>query len=88
MNHRQALLGLIGTFALSGCSLNSVVVVGETPPTPPTGLYSTTGDGAVFLDWSPNGELNLDHYRVYSSLSPGGRFDYIGSTQAPAYVDL
>ena len=86
----KTVAGVLGLFALvivAGCEIERVVYLEEAPPTRPTGISSITADGAVYLYWDPNGEHDLDHYRVYRGFSATGRFDFIGATANESFVD-
>jgi serine protease len=62
--------------------------VDSTPPTNPTGLGATAGNGSVALDWANNGESDLAGYRVYRSTSSGnGYSDISGLIAGSAYAD-
>jgi hypothetical protein len=50
-------------------------------PAPPQGVFSVTGDEAVYLYWYPNTEPDLAGYRVYRSLDPDR--DYFLLAQLP-----
>jgi hypothetical protein len=53
------------------------------PPAAPRGLYSTTGDHSVLLQWLPNTERDVVGYRVYASTcarGPDCRYDPVGAT--------
>jgi len=45
-----------------------------TPPSAPTGLSATAGDGMVTLNWNNNGEGDLDGYNVYRSTTSGSGY--------------
>ena len=65
---RLTLAGLIvGAFALTGCDDDDGegFRVDPTPPSIPTGVGSITGDGEVFLVWTPNLDRDLAGYRVF-----------------------
>ncbi|MBD3381420.1 MAG: hypothetical protein GF404_04400 [candidate division Zixibacteria bacterium] len=70
----KLLFGLIlltwGTAVFLGCEDCDDCLIGydSTPPAVPRGLYSVTGDEAVFLYWYPNDEYDLDFYVVYRSI--------------------
>lgn len=86
----KTLAGILIPIALAGvvgCHVDRIVYIDEQPPTRPTGVTSTTADEAVFLFWDPNGETDLDFYRVYRGFSATGRFDFIGSTAQESFVD-
>jgi subtilase family serine protease/flagellar hook assembly protein FlgD len=59
----------------------------DRPPTPPTGLHATPGDGRVALAWNPSPEPDLTGYHVYRSQTSGGPYEPVGSTVAPAFED-
>jgi hypothetical protein len=56
-------------------------------PAAPTGLYSVTGDGRVYLYWLPVDAHDLDGYRVYVSRNPDGPFEELGDTRRTHFVD-
>ncbi len=58
-----------GVFSLGcdECDDCRVVAVGGTPPDAPQGVYSVTGDNAVYLYWIPSPEPDFDHYWVWRS---------------------
>jgi hypothetical protein len=87
MKKQTGLFLILASMALVGCEADQVIYVSDTYPTRPTGVTSTTGDGAVFLYWDPNGEPDLDFYRVYSGPAATGQFDPIGSTSGESFVD-
>lgn len=66
----------------TGCS-----TIDRTPPDPPTGLRSITGDKSVYLFWNPNREPDLAGYRIYRNNAPSGYFRLIAGVKEPYYVD-
>lgn len=50
-----------------------------TPPTAPTGLTATSGDGVVTLDWADNTESDVARYTVFRSTTSGGPYVAISS---------
>lgn len=58
------------------------------PPSPPRGVYSVTGDRAVYLYWIPNPEPDLAGYRVWRSFYPEGPYCVIGETDNESFVDI
>lgn len=58
-----------------------------TPPSAPRGLYTMTGDNLIELFWLANPERDVAGYNVYVSSSYRGRYDRIGSTVRPYFVD-
>lgn len=87
MKKRTGILLMVASLSLMGCESDNIIYVTDTYPTKPTGVTSTTADGAVFLYWDPNGEPDLDFYRVYSGPEAVGQFDLIGTTSTESFVD-
>lgn len=59
------------------------------PPSAPTGLAATPGDGQVSLDWANNSESDLDGYNVYRATATGGPYTKLNASllSASAFVD-
>ena len=64
-------------------------VADVTPPAAPAGVSATARFGRVELDWSDNGESDLDGYDVLRATSPAGPFARINASrlEASAYTD-
>jgi hypothetical protein len=77
---------LIGALALTGCQHN-LFGPDFVPPAAPRGLYTSTGDNFIELFWNENPEPDVAGYNVYVSSAYNGRYDLIGSTRQPYYVD-
>jgi fibronectin type 3 domain-containing protein len=60
--------------------INIVETADTTPPAAPAGLAATAGDATVWLDWSDNGEADLDGYNVYRSTTSGGGYSQINGS--------
>lgn len=58
-----------------------------TPPNPPTGLRTETGDNFIELFWNANRESDVAGYNVFVSPTYDGRYELIGSTRSPYYLD-
>jgi hypothetical protein len=58
---------------VAGCEDEGPVVV-DTPPFPPDGVFSVTGDGVVSIYWNQNWESDLAMYRVYRSTADPGPY--------------
>jgi hypothetical protein len=92
----KAFFGLIllawGTAFIAGCDDNNdhyIIHEDNTPPAVPRGLYSVTGDEAVYLYWYPNTEVDFDFYAVYrSTVDLSGPYSEIGTTTDPEFVDF
>jgi hypothetical protein len=94
IRHMQRLMVLgmfIPVLILQGCSVESgdVIVVDDTPPAEPRGVYSITGDREVLVGWYPNQENDLDGYIIYSNLEESGTYTEIATVDrnATSYVD-
>jgi hypothetical protein len=72
------LLCLVLLVGLAGCDEDTPTCGDVTPPAPPRGVMSVTGDEAVYLSWYPNGELDIDGYRVYRNNQFSGVYTRIG----------
>lgn len=58
------------------------------PPAAPRGLFSTTGDHSVVLEWLPNTERDVAGYRVYAAVcaeGPGCPYERVGTTADTRY---
>jgi len=70
-----------------GCNDETVRYIEvDNPPATPQGVYSITGDAAVYIFWLPVQADDLDHYNVYWSADDVD-FEYVGSSNTNAYVD-
>ena len=61
--------------------------VDQTPPEPPTGVTSVTGDGVVFLYWDPSPSPDVEGYLILRNTSEYGTFQEVGYTSHLAYAD-
>ncbi len=59
----------------------------NTPPAPPRGIYTISGDNWIELHWTQNTERDLDGYNIYFSYSYNGRYELIGTTRNNYFVD-
>jgi fibronectin type 3 domain-containing protein len=62
----------------------------DLPPAAPNGLVATPGpgEGEILVGWSPNGEPDLDHYRLERCATPAfGAGTVSFDTQATSYGD-
>ncbi len=64
-------------------------VADVTPPAAPVGLIATARLGRVELDWTDNGENDLDGYDVFRATSAAGPFSRVNPSRldASAYAD-
>ena len=75
-----------------GESADSTPVQGATvavPPSAPSGLTATAGDGVVILYWNPNSEGDLAGYHVYRSTMPDGDYVLLNDSllSSPEFTD-
>lgn len=71
----------------SGCKNIVNDFVDSTPPAPPTGLWTETGDNFIELFWDRNREGDVAGYNVFVSSSFNGRYELIGSVRTPYFKD-
>ena len=76
----------IAMLLFAGCQA-PFVFVDLTPPSPPQGIYTETGDGQVEIFWNRNPEPDLDGYHVLVSRTYSGPFSLIGTTRQTHFVD-
>lgn len=70
---------------VAGCGNDDPVVVenkDNTPPFPPDGVFSVTGDGLVTLYWNANWEDDLAGYAVFRNDQPDGAYTHIADVPA------
>jgi hypothetical protein len=58
-----------------------------TPPVPPQGISTATGDNLVEVFWVRNTEPDLAGYNVYVSNSLNGAYTLLGTTKDAYYLD-
>ena len=81
-----ATLALAGGLFLTGCH-DMISHHDYEPPSPPTGLWTQTGDNSIELFWDENRESDIDGYNVFVSSSYNGRYELIGSTRSNYFLD-
>ncbi|MDH4222311.1 MAG: hypothetical protein OEV55_02100 [candidate division Zixibacteria bacterium] len=83
------------TFIFIGCEKKVYVVEKDkTPPCSPKGVYSVTGDGAVYLYWEGSDEPDLSKYGIYWAPEtdgiipePDGDFTFMTWVNSTSYID-
>lgn len=85
MKRIPILLIAISALVLSGCE--RLTGPDYAPPSPPTGLYTSTGDNFIELFWQANPEKDVAGYNVFASPTYEGPYDLIGSTHNPYFND-
>jgi len=77
---------LFAVLLMAGCDMPSTHR-DLAPPSVPRGVFTATGDNFVELSWVPNPEPDVAGYNVFVSSSYYGRYDLIGATADPAFID-
>ncbi len=78
---------LVGSvLVLSGCT-KPFLHDEASPPSPPTGLQTATGDNFIDLSWFRNSEPDVAGYNVFVSATYDGTYELIGSTRANSFRD-
>jgi hypothetical protein len=68
---------------VAGCDdEDPVVVVDDTPPFPPDGVFSVTGDDVVTIYWNANWEDDLAGYAVFRNDQPDGLYSHVSDVAA------
>ena len=81
-----ALLIIAASIGLSGCFVD-INHPDNTPPSPPSGLSTATGDNFIELFWKKSPERDVAGYNVFVSSSYDGRYELIGSSDSPYFLD-
>src|SRR5512138_225734 len=81
-----ALLIIAASIGLSGCFVD-INHPDKTPPSPPSGLSTATGDNFIELFWKKSPERDVAGYNVFASSSYDGRYELIGSSETPYFLD-
>ena len=81
-----AAIVLLVSLVATGCQ-EGVNRVDVNPPNPPNGLWTETGDNFIELFWNANRESDVAGYNVFVSDEYDGRYELIGSTRSPYYLD-
>jgi len=70
---------------LASCKVKDLI--DNTPPPPPTNVFTIAGDNRVDIYWSDSFAADLAGYRVYVSDSYDGRYTLIGNVIRNYFVD-
>ena len=72
---------------LYGCYIDANDTNDDEPPAVPRGVFTTTGDEQVSVEWYPNNEADLVGYRVWRG-NDGTNFDnLLAETAVARYID-
>ncbi len=80
------ILTIAASITLGGC-LDGINHPDLTPPSPPSGLSTATGDNFIELFWKSNPEHDVAGYNVFVSSSYNGKYELIGSSETPYFLD-
>jgi hypothetical protein len=82
-------LSITASFIITSCQIENdfIGVRDYTPPAPPKGIYTITGDNWIEINWIHNTERDLNGYNIYSSNSYNGRYELIGTTRKNYFTD-
>ncbi len=78
---------LILAIALSGCSDDEILIINEIPAAP-QGVFSITGDNAVYIFWNAPYEADINEFFVYRSNDPVNNYAVIGTVIADENPNL
>ena len=70
---------------ISGC--DRIIDADHTPPRAPSGVWTETGDNFIEVFWNDNPESDIAGYNVFVSSTYDGRYELIGSTGTPYFLD-
>jgi hypothetical protein len=87
---RTILISLIALSAMfcGGCDNDDDVIVMDFAPAAPQGVFSITGDHAVYLFWNGPYENDIGSYIIWRSLEPTTNYREIGTRDAAANSNL
>ncbi len=87
--YRKWMSGALLVFAIAflpfvaGCDdEDPVVVIDDSPPFPPDGVFSVTGDELVTIYWNANWEGDLDGYAVFRNDEAEGLYAHLADVSA------
>jgi hypothetical protein len=83
---KTTMILLAAGFLLTGC-FHDPFGPDFTPPSPPRGVTTSTGDGFIEVFWDENREPDVAGYHVYAASSYEGPYDLIGTVSSPYFVD-
>ncbi len=87
-NTFKALLFGLAALVLIGCEEDNQIVIIDDDPLAPQGVYSITGDNAVYVYWNGPYERDIDEYWIYRSLTATTGYTVIGARAAVSNPNL
>jgi hypothetical protein len=79
---------VVPVIALVGCDENDNTIGSSQVPAAPQGVYSVTGDQAVYVYWNGIYDLNVKDYNVYRSFQSTTGYTQIASVAAESNPNL
>ncbi|MBI3765941.1 MAG: hypothetical protein HY277_05500 [Ignavibacteriales bacterium] len=86
MKLSSSIIVVIGLCTLIGCQ-EKFIQPDLTPPSPPQGLYTETGDEMIVIFWNSSPEIDVAGYNIYGSNSLRGTYQLLGSTTETQFID-
>lgn len=84
----KAVLFGFAALILVGCEEDNQLVIVDNAPMAPQGVYSITGDNAVYIYWNGPYERDINEYLIYRSLSSTTGYAVIGNRNALSNPNL
>ncbi|MGH8016160.1 MAG: hypothetical protein ACREBV_08220, partial [Candidatus Zixiibacteriota bacterium] len=84
---KSMIIGL-AALVLVSCDENNTVVVFDPAPMAPQGIYTVTGNNAVYVYWNGPYEKDIDEYLIYRSDSATTGYAVIGSRDVVSNPNL
>ncbi len=75
-----SLMVAVAVFTLTGCEDDQIL--GDSVPAAPQGVFSITGDHAVYLYWNGPYESDIEEYIIFRSFDPIDNYNEIGRRDA------
>jgi len=73
---------------LTGCEEKTTRYIEiDREPAVPQGVYTITGDNAVYIFWLPVQDKDLDYYKVWWSDEADGLYELVEKSDVESYVD-
>lgn len=84
----KAVLFGIAALVLVGCEEDNQLVIVDNSPLAPQGVYTVTGDFAVYVYWNGPYESDIDEYLIYRSMSATTGYAVVGNRDAVSNPNL
>ena len=84
---KAVLFGLV-TLVLWGCENDNQIIIADNVPAAPQGVYTITGDNAVYVYWNGPYERDIAEYWIYRSSDSISGYTVIGARDAVSNPNL